>query len=266
MLARHPLVFLKLAGLWSALQTAIPVAYCVAGDIGAGRPIDIGAGMAALGTFDNLRTYMLLTCLPAILGWLAISVGWMRFVLLWEEPRSWLPLPDGSARYFSRSLLLDLMFVVALIPVAVAARYAFTALHEPWGLYAAVAVSSAGALIAFCVYVRAWLVFPAIAARATMRFSESVRLTRGSTGYMILGALLAFAATVLLALSAFLAEAGEALGVPAGISEVAGDLIGSVMTSVGTALIAGFMAVAYRALVQDRTNEKSDPRGPLHFF
>jgi len=196
---KHLRLFANIAGVWSIVVTAAVAATCFVLAISEGS--DVSAIMMRMQDGDLLRPYLLASGIASTFGQLAIAVGWFRYVLLGERPELSFSMPKGSARYFSRSLILLFGAVVLAIPGFIVGAIVGRFVPGDAGKIAAAIVMGVGALIAVYICIRAWLVFPAVAIGSTdMNFQRSFRLTKGSVAPILIGTVIAYGLFLLMAI------------------------------------------------------------------
>jgi hypothetical protein len=207
---------------------------------------------------DLLRTYLIVSGIASLFGELAIAIAWSRLVLLGEPPRATFSMPAGSARYFSRSLILWFGCVVLAIPGVIAAGIVGRLGSGTASSVLAGTLIVVGVLAAAYICVRVWLVFPAIAiGDDDMNFYRSFALAKGLVRPIVVGTLISYLSFTVV----FLAVVG-------GI-DILADLYLSGPAYVCAALLSEFIssffiyaAIAASATVMARiyAHALSDPR------
>ena len=255
LLLRNPIAFLKASLVWSLIDLAILLAYCVYAWRVHGGAFDIAGSFRFLAEPENFRLQSLLTVIPNTLSALAVAILWTRFVVDGRRPPLWLQVPAGSARYFSRSLIVGFGAILAMVPGIVVARLALendltASVPQIWKNIGMGTIVVADILVVLYLAIRVWLIFPAIAMGEPLGFRQSFRLTGRAWLPLLVASLvceLAFALPAILVemaldylpLSGPLADAGV----------LAVQLVGDLLTLAGDAAVAGVAALAYRALV-----------------
>jgi hypothetical protein len=249
---KHFGFFSNIAVLWSAVVTLGVAAACLV--IASSEGSSYSSVMMRMEDGDLLRQYLIVTGITSTFGQLAIAVGWTRFILLKEPPHLTLSMPSGSARYFSRSIILLFGAFVLAIPGFIVGAIVGASMPNDAGKIAAAIVMGIGALLAVYICIRAWLVFPAVAVgNPDMSFRRSFEMTKGLVPPIVIGTAIAYGIFMLAAI------------VPTGALDlVADDLDGSLYIAatllsefLSTFLIYG--AVASSAAVLARIYEDIVP-------
>src|SRR6185436_6035763 len=142
---------------------------------------------------DLARQYLALSSFASVFGQLAVAIGWSRLLLLRETPHLTWRMPQGSARYFSRSLVLLFALVVLSLPGVIVGAIACGLIPGHTGKIIAAITMGVGIVAAAYICLRAWLVFPAVAiGDSTINFRRSFALTKGATLAIVLGTALAY--------------------------------------------------------------------------
>ena len=209
---KHLSLFSNIAAVWSLVVTGVVGATCVLIAVSEGSALS--SVMMRMENGDLLRHYLVVTSITSIFGQLATAVGWSRFVLLKEKPVLSLSMPMGSARYFSRSIILLFGAFVLAIPGFIVGAVVGAFVPSDAGKVAAAIVMGLGALTAVYICIRAWLVFPAVSIGSTdMSFRRSFGLTKGLVVPIVIGSVIAYGVFMLAAM------------VPTGAIDLAGDYL-----------------------------------------
>lgn len=242
----HFAAFLKLVLTWAAISIALQIGYCLLAQP-AGPDASLGAQMAA--TEDGRQT-RLLDLLPSLLGSLVIGVGWIRLVLLGEEPRNPVRLSGEMGQYFVESIKIGFLAIIAALPGGLIGLVVAAALRTPAGGAVAIGLGGIVAVIGLVfAYSRLSPLLPAAAVDRTMVAGDAFSLTKGHTIGLMWGLFLSY--VLLIVIVMIFTLAGQ-LFVSAGFVDT-GRIATAVslnVTSYGViALISGFLANAYRAIV-----------------
>lgn len=238
-----------IALVWSAIVAVAVGAMCVL--VAISEQSALAQVMVRMQEGDLLPAYLIASVIPSTMGQLAIAVRWSRLILLSESPSFTLNMPPGSARYFARSVILLFMLAAMAIPGFIVGAVVGRFVPGDPGRIAGVIAMIAGGLISTYVYVRMWLVFPAIAiGDGEVDFRRSFELSKGFTGPMLVGTVIAYVPLALLPIVIAGAGAevaqlylGGALYVAASLlSEFASAFL--LLTAVAAA--AGVLAKIYR--------------------
>lgn len=189
-------LFAKVALVWSAVVTVAVAAMCVLVAMREASPL--ATVMVRMQEGDLMRPYFIVSGIASTFGQLAIAIRWFRLLLLRETPHFTLSMPAGSARYFSRSLILFFGVMVLAIPGFIFGGIVGRFVPGDVGRIGGVVIMIAGGLVAAYACIRAWLVFPAIAIGDEMDFRRSVALTAGSIRAIVVGTVIAFLPFVIL--------------------------------------------------------------------
>jgi hypothetical protein len=196
---KHLGLFSNIAAVWSIVVTLAVGATCVLIAVSEGS--NLSTVMIRMEGGDLLRHYLVVTSIASIFGQLATAVGWSRFILLKERPLLGLNMPLGSARYFSRSIILLFGAFVLAIPGFIVGAVIGAFVPSDAGKIAAAIVMGLGALIAVYICIRAWLVFPAVSIGSTdMTFRRSFALTKGLIAPIVIGTVIAYGLFMLVAM------------------------------------------------------------------
>lgn len=249
---RHWPQLVTLAFMWASIATAAVVAACIYFAWSEGRPINIGQYLDRMADGDLTRQYSLITGFATLFGQLATAISWTRLVLLGEQPRGWLYVPYGSARYFGRYLIVLILCVLFAVPGIAVGGLIGALLPGMAGRIGGAAIMGIGGLAAIYICIRMWLIFPAIAIQDDdMTLSRSVKLTGKAPIVAVLAPLLSYLPFFVIDV---LIEAIPAL-LPAGyVATTIALLVEFLSTFVLLAAIAassGVMAVLYAKLVPD---------------
>ena len=216
LLARRPMLFLRLAGPWLLLGVL-------------------------LGAFGPSRSEDFLRLVEWV-AWAVVSVAWSRLVLLGTECPIGGRLGHRERRYVLATLPMlgaALLALTAVYIVPVAARAQLDGLvTSPWFLWFTAAV----ALLAYLIFAaRFQLIFPAIAIDdRTVTFRSSLRLTRGNTVTIFLGSLIASLPQFLPSLTYWLPRHHSL-----GIALAAANGFDYVVSMTAAAVMSGFCAHLY---------------------
>jgi len=189
---RHPVAFARVAFFWSLVHAAIFVGHAVYRSLVTATPLDIATDIVFLHRPDQYRLESVLTTIPDVLASLSVAIWWTRFFLNGALPKWWISVPNGSARYFSRELIIGFGAIAAIVPGAflagtVAGHFA-TDSQKALGF----AVIGVNAIIVAYGMARLWLIFPAIALGDSLSFSDSFRLTRRAAGGLWLATVIVY--------------------------------------------------------------------------
>lgn len=242
-------VFCQIALGWTLLLAAVAIG-C------RGLPW-LPGGAASIVPFStpiDARWELAVTALSSTLASLSISIQWTRFILRGTRPRRWLSLPVGSARYFSRSLILAFGGILGLVPgflVAAAVNRSLPEGFEDGAKIASIAVILANTALVLYVCARLWLVFPAIAlGDARIDFGKSFRLTKPLAGGLLGATAVVFAlfSGAVLLLS-YLNGQLQLAGPFSDAAAIGWEVLNNLILLVETAAMAGIAALAYRSVV-----------------
>jgi len=225
---RHLRLFSNIASVWSLMVTlAVGLTGAV---IATSEGSDLSAVMMRMEDGDLLRQYLIVTGITSTFGQLATAVGWSRFILLKERPQLTFSMPSGSARYFSRSIILLFGAFVLAIPGFIAGAIIGASVPSDAGKIAAAVVMGIGALIAVYLCIRAWLLFPAVAiGDSDMGLRRSFAMTRGLIAPILIGTVIPYGAFMLVAF------------VPMGALDLAADYLDGSLYVVAT-LVSEFLS------------------------
>ena len=179
---RHPVAFARVAFFWSLVHAAILVGHAVYHSLATSTPLDIATDILFLHQPDQYRLAAALTTIPDALASLSVSIWWTRFLLNGALPRWWISVPNGSARYFSRELIIGFGAIVGIVPGFFLAGIVSGHFATDSQNFLGFAVIGLNAVVVAYGMARLWLVFPAIALGNSLSFSESFRLTRRAAG------------------------------------------------------------------------------------
>lgn len=247
---QNPRLLAKLGLVWSILVAIAVAVMCVF--VGFSEHQDFATVMARMQDGDLERQYFSLTSFTSIFGQLAVAIGWSRLVLLGESPRLTLRMPNGSARYFSRSLILLLALLPLALPGLIVGAIAGSFIPGDVGKIIAGAIMILAGLAAAYLCLRAWLIFPAVAiGDDTMSFRRSFALTRGAAPAIMIGTLVAYIPFLLIAMAIELAAQVFEDGVPYVSAMIIAEFLETLVLFGAVAAAAGVMAQIYRAVLPD---------------
>jgi len=249
---RHWPQLVTLASVWSLIATAAVVAACFYFAWAEGRPVDIGQYLDRMADGDLTRQYTIITGLATVFGQLATAIGWTRLVLLDEQPRGWLYIPYGSARYFGRYLIVLLLCVLLAVPGIVIGGFVGAFVPGSAGRIAGAVIMGIGGLAAIYFCIRMWLIFPAIAIQDDdMTLTRSVKLTGKAPIAAVIAPLLSYLPFVVIDLIIEAIPALLPMGYVATAIAVLTEFLSTFALLAAIAASSGVMAVLYAKLVPD---------------
>lgn len=242
----NPRLFWGLTGSWAVLTTAVTILFCWIA-----KPAGASASFA-----DQLLTLSksgsggsLIRLVPTIFANLAISVGWIKFVLLgatWQNP---LKLTHEMGNYFIKSIVVGLAVMATLVPGFIVAFALKAVAPAPAGvILLTLAIVVLAIIPALVVLARLSMVLVAIAMDEDMSFSRAFEMTKGRSASLATGLFLSYAVpNVILFAAAFVCGIiiGTGLRFVGGLSL---ELITNLGTGVTAAIAAGFIALTYKTL------------------
>ena len=257
LLLRNPGAFLKMSLAWVLIDIAILLGYCVYAWHANGGAFDVARSLHALDQTENLRLQILLTVIPNMLASLSVAILWTRFAVAGQRPPLWLQVPAGSARYFSRSLILIFGAIIAMIPGVVLARLLVVdslTMPEAWRNAAMGALIGVDVLVVLYAVGRFWLVFPAIAMGEPLGFGQSFRLTRRAWFPLLAASVLCELAFAVPSIAIAAAQDYlPASGAIADAGALAIEFLSSLLALAADAAVADVAALAYRVLMPSQS-------------
>jgi hypothetical protein len=247
----HPGAFARLVLTWAGIYVAVIIAYALLvkpAGLTLAQQLDGGDGSGG----------RLLALIPSFLGNLAVSVLWVRYILLDEVPRNPVALRAEMGIYFGRSLQVGILGFLAALPglivgyaVSSALQSARTASTVIFIVFVVIAFLSA-----LTVYARlqVMLAIAAIGDSTTVR--DTFDLTKGRTLGLIGGWLLSYAPPVIvLAVVQILTRVVSTSGF-ATVGAVAAEVVNALYTFGAATLLAGFTAFVLQALDPQHSTDK----------
>lgn len=251
---RHWPQFVVLALVWSLIATAAVIAACFYFAWSEGRPVDIGLYLDRMANGDLTRQYTLITSFGTLFGQLATAIGWTRLVLLDEQPRGWLYIPYGSARYLGRYLIVLLLCVLLAVPGFVIGGMVGAFVPGIVGRIGGAIIMGGGGLAAIYLCLRTWLVFPAVAMQDdAMTLRRSVKLTGQAPVAAVLAPLLSYVPFAVIAVIIDAIPALLPMGYVATVIAILAEFFSTLTILAAIAASSGVMAVLYAKLVPDST-------------
>jgi hypothetical protein len=246
---RHWPQFIVLAFVWSLIATAAVVAACIYFAVSEGRPIDIGQYLDRMADGDLTRQYTMITGFATLFGQLATAIGWTRLVLLDEQPRGWLHIPHGSARYLGRYLIVLFLCVVLAVPGVAIGGIVGAFVPGSAGRVAGAAIMGIGGLAAIYICLRMWLIFPAIALQDdSMTLRRSVQLTGRAPVAAVIAPLLSYVPFMVIAIIIDAVPALLPMGNIATVIAILAEFFSTFAILGAIAASSGVMAVLYAKL------------------
>jgi hypothetical protein len=248
---KNPIVLLHVALTWALIHTTFLLGYCLYIWATDPFPLDIAGNLMSLRQITNFRTSYFLTAIPDTLSLISVNILWTRFVLTNARPSRWIEMPDGSARYFKKGILLGLGFIAGLIPPALLASMPSTFIPAPFAAIISFTILGIGVLAMLYFATRVSLIFPAIAVHdSETDFAGSYELTKRIWPGMLTGGASAYLALFAGIIATdvpldLLARALPTYGVVADAFWLLREILSELILLAGSAAIAGVSALAY---------------------
>jgi hypothetical protein len=204
------------------------------------------------------RASRIVDLIPSLLSNLVISVSWIQFVLLDQRPRHPFRFSGELAGYFGTSIKVGFLSALAVLPGVIVGFVIVTALKSPVGtaigLVAGGFIATAGGAT---VFIRTFLALPAVVLDRPLSVGDTFEHSKGHAfsllwGYIIVYLPLFAAIIVMAGLSQLITETGVV-----DVGQLLSLILTNILSLAITALTAGYMANAYRALVP------GDPTGQI---
>ena len=248
----HSIAFLRLVLGWAAIYLAVVLLYALLT-----RPAGVTFAQQ-LGSAGGGGGGRLLALIPSFLGNLAVSVLWMRYILLDEEPRNPFALRAEMGSYFGRSLQIGILGLLAAVPGLIIAFAASGALGSGGSLGTVIFVVFLviAFISALVVYARLQVMLAVTAVGDSITVRETFDLTKGRTPGLVGGWLLSYLLPlIVLIVAAVLIRVISTSGF-ATMATIATEILNGLYSFGAAVLLAGFTAFVLQALDPQHSTDK----------
>lgn len=239
----HNAAFIRLVMTWTSISFVFVLLFSALA-----KPANVTLAQQLQGVDQGGER--LLVLLISMIGNLAVSVAWVRYIILDEEPRNPFAMRAEMGSYFGRSIQIGILAILAALPGVIVGFTANSALGSAQALGTVVFVVSIvlASACALTVYARLQVMLALTALGENTTVGEAIALTAGHTfgliGGWFLSYLIPFAILVVVEVVAGVSSASGFTTVAA----VAEEFLSDVYTFMAAGLAAGFMAYVLLAL------------------